>query len=254
MSTEPTPFRIGYPLYAGVDMLDVVGSAEVFAWSSDPRTGRSTEVLFVGPTLDPVVTITGKRLLPDATFTDCPQLDVLYVPGGGHVGIGNAMQDPALIGFLQRQAEKAQVVAAVCSGALLLAAAKLLDGHEATTHWQFRSSLALFPRVQVAAHYPRWVWSGDRCITGGGISSTIDESLELVHRIMGKEESERVQLGIQYRPDPPFPGGDPETSRPVIVAEEEPGGRRIHDYLAPIIRGLEDAHPAPPPLAAAAPR
>lgn len=249
------PLRVGYPLYTGVDMLDVVGSAEVFAWATDPRTGRRAEVHFVAPTLDPVATVTGRKLLPDTTYADCPRLDLLYVPGGGQVGVGAAMRDAALLEFLRRQAgHPGTLVAAVCSGALVLAAAGLLDGHLATTHWQFRSSLALFSRVQVADGYPRWQWSGDRCITGGGISSTIDESLELVSRIMGKEAAERVQLGIQYAPRPPFPGGDPLTSPPEIVARARGGETKIYDYLAPIIRGLPEAPaaaaPAPDPLPA----
>lgn len=256
MSIPLPPFRVGYPLYAGVDMLDVVGSAEVFRSADGIWDGRAVEVLFVGPRCgDPVPTYGGSRLLPDVPFQYCPPLDVLYVPGGSHDGIGAALQDSTLMGFIRQQAETAQIVASVCSGALLLAAAGLLDKQPATTHWAFRSSLELIAGPEVVADYPRAVWSEDRRrITGGGISSTIDESLEILRQIAGDEVAQRVQLAIQYNPKPPFPGGDPASSPPAIVALDAGAEQQIRDYLAPIIQGLGIARPAPPtPTAEAVP-
>jgi hypothetical protein len=122
------------------------------------------------------------------------------------------MLDARLIGFLQRHSATAHLTVSVCEGALLLAAAGLLDGYRATTHWAFRDCLARFPRIDVAPYYPRYVVDGNR-ITGGGISSGLDEAL----------------LNVQYNPRPPFGDGDPTVAeQPSILAP----GDRLYRYGA----------------------
>src|SRR5208282_2742486 len=107
--------------------LDVTGPYEVFASWPQAR------VRLVAKTLEPVTSSTGLVLKPNASFDDCPQLDVLCVPGGA--GVNALMADEATIAFVQRQAEGARYVTSVCTGALVLGAAGLLKGRRATTHW-----------------------------------------------------------------------------------------------------------------------
>jgi cyclohexyl-isocyanide hydratase len=125
------------------------------------------------------------------------------------------MLDPRFIGYLQGQAQCAQWVASVCEGALLIAAAGLLDGYRATTHWWFIPCLKLFPKIQVADGYPRYIVDRTR-VTGGGISSGIDEGLVMVALMAGETVARKVQLNIQYNPHPPFTDGDPSTAKPPI--------------------------------------
>ena len=110
--------------------------------------------------------------------------------------------------FLVRVSKTARFVCSVCEGALLLAAVGLLDGHEATTHWRFVPCLRKFPKVKVVDGNPRFVIDRNR-ITGGGISSGLDEALKLVELLAGPVEAQNVQLTTQYFPDPPVTGAIP---------------------------------------------
>jgi transcriptional regulator GlxA family with amidase domain len=108
----------------------------------------------------------------------------------------------AYVDFLVKQAKNAHFVCSVCEGALLLAAAGLLDGFEATTHWAFVPCLKRFPRIKVVEGHPRFVVDGNR-VTGGGISSGLDEAFKLVELIAGYGVAQQVQQVMQYYPDPP---------------------------------------------------
>ena len=109
--------------------------------------------------------------------------------------------------FLARQARDAQLVCSVCTGALLLAAAGLLDGHTVTTHWAYHDVLKVFP-CSVVGDYRRYVQSGN-VVTGTGISSGIDEALYLISVLRGIQEARRAQLAMQYNPQPLVHCGDP---------------------------------------------
>jgi cyclohexyl-isocyanide hydratase len=104
--------------------------------------------------------------------------------------------------FLITRSRNARFVASVCEGALLLAAAGLLDGYEATTHWQFIPCLEEFPEVKVVEGHPRFVVDRNR-ITGGGISSGLDEALKLVELLISYQVAQGVQQVTQYYPCPP---------------------------------------------------
>ncbi|MGB0063368.1 MAG: DJ-1/PfpI family protein, partial [Terracidiphilus sp.] len=184
----------------------------------------------------------------DKTFENCPQLDVLFVPGGadpvsvltaGHPG-SNLYLD-----FLIRQAEGTQLVCSVCTGALLLAGAGLLNGHLATTHWAFKDVLRLFP-LCVVDDYRRFVQSGQR-ITGAGISSGLDESLYIVSLLYGLDVARRCQLAMQYNPHPPFHCGDPADSEiqddPAMV-EDRKAQWQVHDAKKAVERWLHDGNTA----------
>jgi cyclohexyl-isocyanide hydratase len=203
-----TSFVIGIPIYDNANLLDVTGPYQVFKtpiWSPS--------VKLVAASSAPVRTVEGASLIPDTTFEACPPLDLLFVPGGP--GQCDMMTDDAYIGFLARQGRSAKCAASVCVGALLLAAAGLLDGCKATTHWGAITALQLFPEIEVVPGYPRFVvdHKGDSLrITGGGVSAGIDEALEIVSIFAGSETAKSVQLLLQYAPKPPFDDGDPNSA------------------------------------------
>src|SRR5437588_9991506 len=201
---------IGIPLYKNFDALDVVGPHQTFFMQVHQLT-----TLLMGPAkCDPVESYEHLRILPDWSFDSCPQLDVLFVPGG--VRFDDTLCDETYIGFLKRQAAGAKLITSVCTGALLLAAAGLLDGYKATIHWGYKSVLKLFPNVIVAEGFPRFVIDANR-ITGGGISSGLDESMMIVSLLLGDDAAKRGQLIMQYAPQPIFNDGDPSTAEPSIL-------------------------------------
>lgn len=210
MKKLPKTINIGIPIYPNCDPLDVVGAYEVFSTMGYflPK-GHSVSVKLVAASLDTVTTFNGLKLSPDVTFDKCSQLYVLFVPGGDANGVTAMMTDDACQRFLKRQAKKATWVTSVCTGAFLLASAKLLDGYEATTYWAVIECLKDFEKVRVVNGYPRYVVDRNR-VTGGGISSGLDESLMLVELITGSRAiAEKVQLNIQYHPQPSYATGDP---------------------------------------------
>lgn len=211
---------IGIPVYDGVDLLDVAIPWELFNWMAQlegdaPSGGRRKATLLVSADGDVVKTRDGLSMHAVTRLEESPPLDVLWVPGGDPGRLQVLMQDARFIRFLQGQAESAQYVTSVCEGALLLAAAGLLDGYRATTHWAFIPCLARFPNVRVAEGYPRYVVDRNR-VTGGGISSGLDEGLEMVSLLAGDVVARQVQLYTQYKPCPPFDDGDPSTAKPPV--------------------------------------
>src|SRR5256714_2735855 len=201
---------IGIPLYKNFDALDVVGPHQTF-YMQNP----ALKTLLVGPTdCEPVESYEHLKIIPDCTFKSCPKLYVLFVPGG--VAFQDVLCDQTYLEFLRRQADGAKLVTSVCTGALLLAAAGLLDGYKATTHWGYKSVLRLFPKVIVAEGFPRFVIDANR-ITGGGISSGLDESMMIVSLLLGDDAAKRGQLIMQYAPQPIFNDGDPSTAEPAIL-------------------------------------
>jgi cyclohexyl-isocyanide hydratase len=203
---KPEEITVGFPLYGGFDSLDVLGPYQTFTFVGMKR-------YLVAADMNPVSSFEDVAITPHVTFADCPQLDVIFVPGGstpisvlleGHPG-NNPVLD-----FLIRQAPGAKYVCSVCTGALLLAGAGLLDGHTVTTHWAYKDVLRLFP-CHVVDDYRRYVQSGNR-ITGGGISSGLDEALYIVSVLYGVETARHGQLSMQYHPEPALHCGDPADS------------------------------------------
>lgn len=208
------PYRIGIPIVDKVDLLDVCNAVEIFRWMPSFWKERPVEAPLVGRTKELVRTGNGVMIQPDACFGDFDVqngLDAIYVPGGSGEYVDAATNDPDLIGFVTQQAGRATLVTSVCTGAFVLAAAKLLEDRECTTHWFFQDQFrAQYPGARLVNGYPRYVKAeaGD-VVTGGGISSAIDESLYIVSLIAGDEVAKCIQLAIQYHPDPPFTDGDP---------------------------------------------
>ena len=196
---------IGMVLFPGLTQLDLTGPYEVF--SRLP----ATTILLLAASRAPVRTEKGLLLVPDATFAEAPPLDVLFVPGGP--GIGGAMEDEGFMSFLRGQGPRVAYVTSVCTGALLLAAAGLLDGYRATTHWL---SLGLLRKFDVDVAEERVVTDRNR-ITGGGVTAGIDFGLVLAAQWHGEETAKKIQLMMEYDPAPPFRSGSPREADLVLL-------------------------------------
>ncbi|HEX2204950.1 MAG TPA: DJ-1/PfpI family protein [Longimicrobium sp.] len=210
---------IGIPIYPDVDLLDIVGPHEIFSWLNTTWPGNEVTVLLVAETDAPVKTSKGAKLVPDVTFAESPPLDVLFVPGAPNAASA-AESQPLLVDYVKAQGGRAEVkwVCSVCTGALILAKAGLLDGYRATTHWMALGSLRAYPNIRVAEGYPRYVVDGNR-VTGGGISSGLDESLALAALVTGDPNvARKTQLAIQYHPQPDYDCGDPGVADAFILS------------------------------------
>jgi cyclohexyl-isocyanide hydratase len=185
-------------------------------------------------TEEPVHTEFGLTIAPDMRFDQAPALDILCVPGGW--GVNAQLENSALIEFLRAQARGARFVTSVCSGALLLGAAGLLDGYRATTHWM---SLDLLPLVGATAVEERVVVDRDR-ITGGGVTAGIDLALVVAATLFGASAAQTIQLAIEYNPAPPFDSGSPRTApnevREGVLRASESGLRERREILAKVAR------------------
>ena len=193
---------IVFLLFPGLTVLDLIGPLEVFA-SANEYLGHPYRIAVAGETLAPVDTDTPVRLMPDVTLDEVSRPFGVIVPGGGRPALA-AMGNRALTGYLQEAAERAEFVASVCTGALILAAAGLLESRRATTHWAYASILE-----KLGARYipERWVEDG-KFTTAAGVSAGIDMALALLAKLAGEEVAKRTQLGIEYEPAPPLGGLD----------------------------------------------
>jgi len=199
--------HIGMLLFPRLTQLDLTGPFEVLHRIPDAK------VHLLWETTDPIVADSGLGLVPSMAFADCPPLDVVFVPGG--IGQVALMTDDVVLGFLRHHGRTARYVTSVCTGALVLGAAGLLDGYQATTHWAFVELLAAFG----ARHVPGRVVVDRNRVTGGGITAGIDFALRLAAELAGDDVAKRIQLGLEYDPAPPFRSGHPDVADPALVAE-----------------------------------
>lgn len=207
MSAAPPPdvFRIGFLLFPGVTQLDLTGPYEMLA------AMPGTVVHLVWKTLDPVASGRGLRIVPDTTIDQCPQLDLICIPGGP--GMNPLLIDDAVLAFVRRQAAGARYVTSVCTGSLVLGAAGLLAGRRAASHWRAVDLLARFGATPVDE---RVVVDGN-VITGGGVTAGIDFALRVIAEVRGPAAAMAVQLGMEYAPAPPFAAGSPRTAPTDVV-------------------------------------
>ncbi|HEY2709830.1 MAG TPA: DJ-1/PfpI family protein [Caulobacteraceae bacterium] len=200
---------IGIPIYEEFDLLDLAGPWEMFKWA-----GYTIEVVAETPGLIASNGGPGAALSVEATtsFAQAGKWDALWTPGGSPKALNRLMTRPsAYLDFLCEKAAHAKYVCSVCEGALLLAAAGLLDGYTATTHWAFVPCfLQRYPKVKMADGFPRYHLDRNR-LTGGGIASGLDESLELIRLLSGEAAAEAAQQNTQYYPDPPVWSEIPQT-------------------------------------------
>jgi cyclohexyl-isocyanide hydratase len=202
----PSPLQIGLVIFPKVTQLDFTGPLQVFA--GEP----GAKVHLIWKRIEPVQSDSVLVLTPTVTFADCPQLDVICVPGGQ--GTNDLVNDEETLDFLRRQAKGAKYITSVCTGSLVLGAAGLLRGYRAATHWtavDFLSGFGAIPtRTRVCVDRNR--------ITGGGVTAGIDFALTLVSMMVDRQTAEAIQLGIEYNPAPPFNSGSPDTAPPEILA------------------------------------
>jgi cyclohexyl-isocyanide hydratase len=208
MAEQPkSPRLIGMLVFPELTQLDMTGPYEVLV-----RLPNTT-VHLVGHALDAVRTDRGMMILPTITFSQCPQLDVVMVPGGP--GQQNLMEDEVVLNFLRDQARGAKYVTSVCTGSLVLGAAGLLKGKRATCHWAAIDHLKSLGAIPVSE---RVVVDGN-LVTGAGVASGLDFGLTLAAVLESEEVAREIQLQIEYDPAPPFTSGSPRTAAPETVAK-----------------------------------
>jgi len=192
--------RIAIALFDGVEELDFAGPWEVLAyWARE--VAADAEVFTVAASLDPVTAAKGLRVLPDRTWDDAGQIDVVIMPGGrGSRALLGA--DEPLHDRLRALAAGGTLMTSVCTGALVYAAAGMLRGRPATTHWDNLDELAALDDTIEIRPDARYVDDGD-VITAAGVSAGIDMALHLVVRLDSADAARRTKREIQYDPDPP---------------------------------------------------
>ncbi|MEV1172540.1 DJ-1/PfpI family protein [Nonomuraea sp. NPDC049784] len=188
--------RIAIPLFDRFTALDAVGPYEVLKFLPE------AEIVFVAAESGPVRDVpTWLAITADATFNDVGSCDVLLVPGGP--GSRALLGDDQLLAWIRRMHQESTWTTSVCTGSLLLAAAGLLTGLSATTHWAAVDVLESFG----ATYTPDRVVFQGKIVTAAGVSSGIDMALELAARIADQTTAEAIQLAIEYDPQPPFDAG-----------------------------------------------
>lgn len=198
--------QVAYLLYDRFTALDITGPHEVF--NSVP----GVESVFVGEVAGPYRNESDTlSILADKSLDEVPNSDILVVPGG--FGTRSLLDHEPLLSWIRAVDRTTVWTTSVCTGSLLLAAAGLLEGRPATTHWLARETLAGLGARPVA---DRVVFDG-KYVTGAGVSAGIDMALSLVTEIYGPELAQAVQLGIEYDPQPPHDAGAPEKAPAEIV-------------------------------------
>lgn len=199
MNAPPAPRNVAILIFDDVEVLDFCGPFEVFAVTGRDRAPRPFAVYTVAAAPEPVTARGGLSVNPACAFDDCPRPDVLVVPGGW--GTRRVMNDAATVGWVAARAGEAEVVLSVCTGALVLGRAGLLDGREATTHpTQFDLLAQTAPAARVVRGGRRVVDAG-KVVTSGGISAGIDAALHVVARLCGRQEAAETARYMEYRWD-----------------------------------------------------
>lgn len=190
---------IGIVLFEDAEELDAIGPWEVFAGLAAVRD--DLRVVTIAQRADPLRFHKGLRVIPDHTFEDAPELDVVLVPGGQ--GTRREVDNAVLLDWLRRVAPGCTWVTSVCTGALLLCAAGLCEGRRVTTHWNFIEELAKrYPGSQVLSER-RYVRDGN-LVTAAGVSAGIDMALWLVGQLFDVRTARLTQRYIEYDPAPPY--------------------------------------------------
>ncbi|HEX4874938.1 MAG TPA: DJ-1/PfpI family protein [Sphingorhabdus sp.] len=197
--------NIVFVLFDNVTQLDFSGPVQFLS----RLPGATTHV--VSKDGNPVSTDCGFAIVPNISVADCPQADIICVPGGH--GVREAIADTAIVEFVREQAKAAEWVTSVCTGSFILGAAGLLDGKRATTHWAYTQLLPLFGAMHEEARVVR----DGNLVTAGGVTSGIDFALELMALAKGEDVARSIQLALEYDPAPPFDGGHPSrTAQPLV--------------------------------------
>lgn len=199
-------FRIVFILYPRLTQLDFTGPYEVLARIPN------TEVIIASKDGGVLKTELGLTFTDLAKLADVDRADLIMIPGGP--GQTDAMQDAAFMAEVKRLGASAKYVTSVCTGSLILAAAGLLQGKRAGSHWAYRELLPMFGAVPDDARVVR----DGNAITGGGVTAGIDIGLTIAAELAGEDVAKMIQLAIEYAPAPPFNSGRPEVAEEKTVA------------------------------------
>ena len=198
--------RIAIPLYDRFTALDAVGPYEVL------QRLPGAQITWLAHEPGPVGTDTGQlHIVAGAAFEDLPDPEIVVVPGG--TGTNAFLDDERIVGWIRRAHETSEWTTSVCTGSLLLGAAGVLDGLEATSHWLDIDDLERYGACPTG----RRVVEQGKVITAAGVSSGIDMALTLAAKIAGPEVAQAIQLGIEYDPQPPFDAGSVDKAPAEIV-------------------------------------
>jgi transcriptional regulator GlxA family with amidase domain len=209
--------NVGIFIYPKVTMLDAYAPHQVFSFV------EQFHAFLFAKTKEPLISDSGAILTPNHGFDDCPTIDILVVAGAADTL--DTLRDRETIDFLRKVGQSATYVTSVCTGALLLAEAGLLQGHRASTHWGWKDCLACYPGVTVVDD--RVTIDGNR-ITGGGITAGLDFAFTVIREVVGVDAAQALQLIFHYTPRPPFPAaGEPETAPEHVLKYVEPLLARI---------------------------
>jgi putative intracellular protease/amidase len=198
--------QIAIPLFADLTVLDATGPNEILGRLPGAR------VRWVAAEPGPVRSESGGlQLVAEAPYEDVPAPDIVLVPGG--TGTRRLLADERLLAWLRSAHATSQWTTSVCTGSLLLAAAGILEGVDATTHWLARDLLGRLGANPV----PERVVERGKVITAAGVSSGIDMALVLAERIAGRDVAQALQLMTEYDPQPPFDAGAPDKAPAHVV-------------------------------------
>jgi cyclohexyl-isocyanide hydratase len=215
--------HIGLLLFPRLTQLDLTGPFEAFARIPNVK------VHLVWKSIEPVVSDTGLQILSTVTLDECPDLDLICGPGGP--GVNALLEDEEVLSFVRRKGERARYVTSVCTGALVLGAAGLLRGYNATTHW---ASMDFLPQFGATPVKTRVCIDRNR-ITGGGVTAGIDFGLHLTAQLTDRKTAERIQLYMEYNPEPPFQSGHPDTAHPEVIGEFHSHARAMLDERRDVV-------------------
>ncbi len=193
--TQNKTRSVGILIFDDVEVLDFCGPFEVFSVTGHQTQPGSFEVCTIGPTRDAIAARNGLSVNPATTIDDAPPIDLLLIPGGQ--GTRPLVNDERIIDWIRQRAESAELVLSVCTGALLLAKAGLLDGLSATTHY---AALDLLRKVgpQVTVRDDVRVVDNGRIITSAGVAAGIDMSFHVVAKLLGPEVAAKSARYIEY--------------------------------------------------------
>jgi len=200
------PLIVGILIFDDVEILDVAGPFEVFAvtrLNDEQRLQQSSpfKVYLISETNKQITAIGGLRLTPDVTISECPELDLLVVPGGR--GTRKESKNKILVNWIGNQFTNNRLIASVCTGSSLLGKAGLLDGRDATTHWRaFDFLQESAPKARILENV-RFTLT-EPIFTSAGVSAGIDLALRIVSHVFGTEVGQATARQMEY----PYPNND----------------------------------------------
>jgi cyclohexyl-isocyanide hydratase len=220
--------------YPGMYLQDLVGPLTMF------EALMNRDIHLVWKTKDPVNAGSMVKINPTTTLKDCPDnLDVLFVPGG-LPGTQVMMEDAEVLSFLAEKGKTAKYITSVCTGALILGAAGLLKGYQATSYWNTTETLKVFGAIPTEG---RVVIDRNR-MTGGGVTAGLDFGLAIVAKLRNQTYAEAVQLYVEYNPQPPFNSGSPATAnkqaKQFIDSMFTPAAKALHETALRAQKRLEE--------------